>query len=146
MTGESLHTLADLPQFIHDTFGSHPLLRGLVISLPTAPWDPALLPSVVPDPARVRVELPKAIDRALALGVTLHSLEGPCGPPLCAFGADPRVTRLDPVPGQVNFRHYLPACGGCAVQGACFGLRPEQTRVYGDACAAPILERPGSRS
>ncbi len=142
MTAEGLATLAALPAFIHATFGAHPRLKGLMLSLPTSPFDAALLDAIVPDPARVREELPRVIDRALALGLDVLGLDGPCGPQLCAFGADRRVTSGSPVTERLEFRVHVSACDGCAVRDACFGVRPEQLARFGDACVAPLVTRP----
>ena len=145
-TEASLSSLVDLPELIARRFGASPHLRGLTVSLPTASYDLSLLPQIIPDPRRLRAVLPEMIERAVALGVRLDGLDDPCGPPLCAFGADPRVASLEPVPAHVNFRHHLPACDACAVKDACFGLRPEQIERYGDACAAPLAVRPAPPS
>ena len=138
MTAEGIDHLGALPDFIHATFGDHPLLESLMISYPTIPFEAALTKSVVPEPARLRAALAKAIDRAFALGIRARGLDGPCGPALCAFGADPRVTALRPVPGPVDFRVHLPPCERCAVKPACFGVRREDAELFGDACVAPI--------
>ncbi|MFO0629316.1 MAG: radical SAM protein [Polyangiales bacterium] len=143
MTQEGLAHLAALPDFLHREFAPYgPLLRGLMLSYPTEPYDPSLAPSIVPEPATLRRSLRAALDRAFALGLTPEGLDGPCGPPLCAFGADPRVASLRPVPEPVDFRRHLPRCEGCAVRGACFGVRIADVAVYGDACAEPLAEVP----
>ncbi|APR79801.1 Heme d1 biosynthesis protein NirJ [Minicystis rosea] len=147
MVQEVLANLAALPDVIHEAFGAHPKLRSLMLSLPAEPFDRALLPDMIPDPAILRSLLPKAIDRAFALGIAVRGLDGPCGPQLCAYGADPRVTRLDPVPdGELHFRRHLPACDGCVVRHACFGPRTAQVERYGDACVAPITKLPDAAS
>lgn len=140
MTGEGIDRLGALPDFVHDTFGPHPLLRSLMISYPTEPFDRALVPEIVPEPARLRAALREAIDRALALGIRVRGLDGPCGPPLCAFGADPRITELRPVPGQVDFRLHVAACDRCVVKHVCFGVRSVDVDRYGEACVEPIAE------
>lgn len=138
MTKASLATLGRLPDFIHDAFGGHPGLRSLMISYPTDPFDRGLVPDLMPDLLALRAPLAEAIERAHALGIELHGLDGPCGPPLCAFGADRRVTTLRPVPAPLDFRVHVPACEGCAVKTACFGVRRADAESHGDACVSPI--------
>ena len=96
----------------------------------------------MPDPTRLRAVLSPLVDRALELGLDVGGLDGPCGPPLCAFGADPRVASLRSLEAPVSFRHKIAACGSCVVASACFGVRGEQVELYGDACVAPISRRP----
>ena len=139
MTQEGLAHLSGLPDFIHDEFGRHGnLLRKLMLSYPTDPYDQALIPSIVPEPVALRKALGETLERAFALGLIPEGLDGPCGPPLCAFGADPRVTELKPIPEVLPFRQYLSGCEGCSVRGSCFGCRTADVALYGDACAAPI--------
>lgn len=143
MTQEGLHCLSELPDFLDRTFGAwKSQLLGLMLSFPTQPWDASLVPAIAPDPVVLRRELRRTIDRAIALGLNPHGLDGPCGPPLCAFGADPRVTALTPVPEPVDFRAHLAPCAGCAVRDACFGVRTTDAQLYGDACVEPLRERP----
>ncbi|UQA60200.1 radical SAM protein [Polyangium aurulentum] len=142
MTAEGLDTLGDLPDFIHATFGGHPKLTSLMISYPTEPFDRTLVPAIVPDPARLRVALGRAIDRAMELGIAVRGLDGPCGPPLCAFGADSRVISGKPIPAPVEFRRHLPACDGCAVKSACFGVRHVDVERFGEGCVAPLARAP----
>ncbi len=143
MTGEGLRCLSELPDFIDREFGAwRGQLLGLMLSLPTQPWDAALVAQVAPEPATLRRELRRTIDRAIALGLNPHGLDGPCGPPLCAFGADPRVASLAPVPEPVDFRAHLAPCAGCAVRDACFGVRTSDAALYGEACVEPLRERP----
>lgn len=139
ITREVLEHLASLPDFIHDTFGKHRHLESLMLSLPADPYDRALLPELIPDPVRLRALLGPTIDRALALGISVRGLDGPCGPQLCAYGADPRVTRMEPVGrDDLEFRGQIAACEGCSVRAACRGPRHVQVERYGDACVAPI--------
>jgi hypothetical protein len=49
------------------------------------------------------------------------------------------------VPGPLDFRSHLPACGACAVRDACFGVRPEQVARFGDACVEPLGSVPEAR-
>lgn len=145
MSLEGLDHLAALPDFIDGTFGAHrEKLLGLMLSYPTEPYDPALSPAIVPEPVKLRRVLRETLDRAFDLGLRPQGLDGPCGPPLCAFGADPRVTALRPVPGPLEFRQHLPACDGCAVRFACFGVRTADVDLYGAACATPLTQRPGA--
>ena len=139
MTAEGLATLGELPDYIAAEFGAYrDHLRGLMLSYPSQPFDPALGPGIVPEPVALRA----ALRRALALDLHPHGLDGPCGPPLCAFGADPRVADLRPVPGPVDFRHQPAPCADCAVRTACFGVRTADVQLYGDACVAPLAEVP----
>jgi hypothetical protein len=139
MTQEGLDHLAALPDFIHGEFGRHGnLLRKLMLSYPTDPYDQSLIPAIVPEPAALRRALRETLDRAFAVGLVPEGLDGPCGPPLCAFGADPRVTTLRPIPEALAFRQYLPGCEECAVRAACFGCRTADVALYGDACAEPM--------
>jgi hypothetical protein len=138
MTNEGLDHLSGLPDFIHESFGKHPLLDGLMISLPTNSFDPSLDATIIPEPTKLRRILKPTIDRAFALGIVVRGLDGPCGPPLCAFGADRRIASLNPIPESLDFRQYLPGCNGCSVRSACFGVRSGQAALYGDACIQPI--------
>lgn len=138
MTGEGIEHLEGLPDFIASTFGAHPYLRGLMLSQPTDPFDPALLPAIAPQPRRLREVLAKVIDRAFALGVPVSGLDGPCGPPLCAFAADRRITALRPISESLDGRTYLPACASCGVRHACFGVRIADAKLYGDECVQPL--------
>lgn len=140
-TAEGIDELGGLPDFIHDTFGRHPGLLHLMISYPTMPFDRSLVGTIVPDPARLRAALRRAIDRAFVLGIVVRGLDGPCGPPLCAFDADERILSGKPIPGPVEFRRKVPACDRCAVQSACFGVRHEDVKLFGERCVAPIEHR-----
>ncbi len=142
MTREGIDHLEGVPAFIHAEFGGHPALRGLMLSQPTDPFDPALLRSIVPEPPRLRSILPAVIDRAVALGIAVSGLDGPCGPPLCAFGADRRVTALAPIAERLAGRMYLAACAECAVRDACYGVRAADVALYGDACVQPLATPP----
>lgn len=142
MTREGIDHLEGVPDFVHSEFGAHPELRGLMLSQPTDPYDRSLLPAIVPEPDRLRRVLRTALDRAFALGVPVRGLDGPCGPPLCAFGADRRITDLAPIPEPLDGRAYLPACDQCAVRHACFGARIADVEMYGDACVSPLATAP----
>ncbi len=143
MTREGIDHLEGVPDFLHREFGDLPLAKGLMLSQPTDPWDRSLLPTIIPEPERLRTVLAKVIDRAFALGIEVSGLDGPCGPPLCAFGADRRIADLQPIPEVLDGRTYLSACDGCAVRSACFGVRIADVELYGDACANPLRELPG---
>jgi MoaA/NifB/PqqE/SkfB family radical SAM enzyme len=144
MTREGIDHLAGVPDFVHAEFGRDPHLQSLMLSQPSDPFDKALLPTIVPDPARIRALLPGVIDRAFALGITVRGLDGPCGPPLCAFGADRRITGLTPVLEQLAGRTYLPPCQECAVRNACFGVRAADAEIFGDACVRPFAAPPAA--
>ena len=98
----------------------------------------------MPDPVRLRAVLRRTIERAFALGIAVRGLDGPCGPPLCAFGADPRIASLKPVPEQLDGRVHIAACDRCAVRDACFGIRIADYEIYGAACAAPLASSPAA--
>jgi len=137
MTTEGLDTLPALPDFIRDQFGDVNVL-GLALSFPSTPFDPALLVTLVPDPERTRDALERVIPRALELGLSLSGLAGPCGAPLCAFGADPRIVDRSHVAQRVPFRRHLPGCEACAVRSACYGVRHEDAERFGERCIQPI--------
>jgi hypothetical protein len=138
ITSESISTVAGLPDYLRETFGEHPLLETLVISDLGATFEDGLVGKLVPEPAATRAVLPTLIDRAIATGIQLNGLGGPCGPHLCMFGADPRVVSLEPIPGPVPFRRYLPACDQCSVKSACFGVRDGQIDLFGAATVQPL--------
>ena len=115
-----------------------------MLSQPTYPYDRSLLPTIVPEPDRLRAVLCTVIDRAFALGIQVSGLDGPCGPPLCAFGADRRITNLEPVSEALQGRTYLPACAQCAVRNACFGVRVADVELYGAACVRPFAVAPAA--
>lgn len=142
MTREGLDHLEGVPDFIHAEFGNHPGLRGLMLSQPTDSWDRSLLPRIIPEPDRLRRVLRVVLDRAFALGLPVRGLDGPCGPPLCAFGADRRITDLAPIPERLDGRAYLPACDACAVRPACYGARIADVDMYGAACVSPLAAPP----
>jgi len=139
MTAQGLSLLGELPDFIHATFGGDPRIQSLMISYPTEPFDRSLLRDIVPDPSRLREALGRTIERAFVLGVPVRGLDGPCGPPLCAFGADKRVLSGKPIPGPVEFRRKLPACASCSVQSQCFGVRHVDVEMFGEACVTPFV-------
>lgn len=140
MTRQGLDELEALPGFLHREFAG--AFDSLMISYPTLPYEPALLPTIIPEPARLRTVLKATLARAFALGVPVQGLDGPCGPPLCAFGADRRITDLGPVPELVSFRSHVPACDRCAVKSACLGVRKIDVELFGEACVAPLDHAP----
>lgn len=146
MTGEGLDHLEGLPGFLHAEFARHGAPLRLMLSYPTEPYDDALLAGILPEPVKLRRVLRATIARCFELGVRVDGLDGPCGPPLCAHGADPRVVTLDVAREPLPFRRYLPVCEGCAVRRACFGVRTHDVSLYGDACAAPVAAGPKAPS
>lgn len=139
-TRQGLDHLASLPDFIHQEFGG--AIKSLMLSYPTLPFDETLLPSILPEPDRLRTTLKATIERACAVGLPVRGLDGPCGPALCAFGADRRVTDLQPIPHLVPFRQHLPACDGCAVKYACLGVRVVDVQHFGESCVEPLEQLP----
>ncbi len=144
MTAEGLPTLPGFPGFVRSTFGNDPGLQGIMLSQPTDPYDPQLLARIVPPPQQLRIALKQTIDRAFELKLPISGLDGPCGPPLCAFGADPRITGLRPIPETIDGRIYLAACDECSVRAACFGARAADVELYGEDCVVPIRSYPAS--
>jgi MoaA/NifB/PqqE/SkfB family radical SAM enzyme len=142
LTREGLPHLAALPDFVHSSFGAHPRMEGLMLSQPTDPFDRALLSQILPEPAALRAALHETIERAFALGVAVRGLDGPCGPPLCAFDADPRIATLEPVSEALDGRIHVAACETCAVRRACFGVRVADHEMFGEACARPLAAAP----
>lgn len=138
MSGEGLDHLAGLPDFLHREFSRHEVSLRLMLSYPTEPYDDALFARILPEPEKLRRVLRETLDRCFALGVRVDGLDGPCGPPLCAHGADRRVVSLETVREALPFRRYLPVCEGCSVRSACFGVRTHDVSLYGERCAAPI--------
>ncbi len=138
LTHAGLATLPQLPGFIRARWPSHPGLATLMLSLPSDPFDMSLAAELLPAPDALSDALARTLDQAEAAGVRLHGLDGPCGPPLCAFAADRRATRRRPVPESVDFRHHLPACDECSVRAACFGVRDAWLDVHGEAWVRPI--------
>ncbi|MBX3276163.1 MAG: radical SAM protein [Sandaracinaceae bacterium] len=139
MTSEAIATLPDLPGFVRARFGARGP-RAIVLSYPTRPFDDARFDALVPEPEPLRDALRATLAAARAHGVRLEGLDGPCGPPLCAFDADPWVTDRAPVE-PVHFRVHVPACDTCEVRRACFGVRPETVARFGARAVRPINER-----
>jgi len=144
MTREGIAHLGGVPDFVHSQYGNHPALQGLMLSQPSDPYDRSLLSAIIPDPDQIRAVLPAVIDRAFALGLAVRGLDGPCGPPLCAFAADRRITNLAPISEKIAGRTYFPACDACAVRHACFGVRVADAEMYGDACVRPLPSAPAA--
>ncbi len=134
MTDEALETLAALPAFVRARFGP----VSLVLSYPTRPFDEARYDALVPEPERLRDALRATIAAAAAHGVRLEGLDGPCGPPLCAFDAAPTVADRGRRVTPLHFRGHVEACAGCAVRDACFGVRPETVARFGARAVRPL--------
>lgn len=134
MTDEALDTLAALPAFVRARFGP----VSLVLSYPTRPFDEARHDALVPEPERLRDALRATIAAAEAHGVRLEGLDGPCGPPLCAFDAAPTVSDRRRKVTPLHFRGHVEACAGCAVRDACFGVRPETVARFGARAVRPL--------
>lgn len=148
MTAEGLAELPALPAFIRRELGRHGVPLSLMLSYPSDPFDPALTPSIRPDPGALRRALRETLDRCVALGIEVDGLDGPCGPPLCAHGADRRVVELRPVRDPLSFRTFVAECGRCAVRTACPGVRTGDFEAFGARCVAPLAEwpAPGARA
>ncbi len=138
MTVQSVDALPALPGFVRERFGAHPKLDGLMVSYPAPPFERDLQSAAAPPPASLRTALRATLEAAWQAKLPIRGLTGPCGPPLCAYGADPRFADEAPVPEKVEFRMYLPACERCSVKSRCFGVREADFQKYGDACALPI--------
>lgn len=131
----SLPTMADLPRFVRSEFGDGGM--QLTISFVFEPFQADLYEELTPDPSWVREVLPKVIDSAAELDMPIR-IDGPCGPPLCAFAADERATFLEAIEETLPWRTYLPGCDDCRVRYACFGVREKNAERFGDKCIAPI--------
>lgn len=129
--------LPELPGFVARTFGKNRGLGGISISVPVLPWDYTLTPQILAEPEDLRIALRKTIDAAEANGVLIFGIDGPCGPPLCAFGADRRVTDLSPKE-PVSFRTHVAECASCSVRGSCHGVQPDEYTRFGARAVAPI--------
>lgn len=146
LTAEGLDHVARLPDYVRETFGAAPGPTALMISYPSPSFDTSLRGAIVPDPARLRAALRATVERALAVGLRLEGLDGPCGPPLCAFDADPRVAALSHVDRAVPFRRFVPACDACAVRSACLGVHEAQLAQFGEASVTPLASVPRRRT
>jgi hypothetical protein len=142
MTAQALATLPRLPDFLRARFGTNPRLIGLALSYPARPFEAALEATLVPAPEAVRAALKPTVDRAAALGLDLGGLSGPCGVPLCAIDADPRIFQLGREAPPVAFRTFLAACDGCAVRTSCYGVRVEEAAQFGERCVKPLARAP----
>ncbi|MEI8255058.1 MAG: hypothetical protein WCJ30_05235, partial [Deltaproteobacteria bacterium] len=89
-----------------------------------------------------RAMLRTMIEEAVRCGIQLQGLDGPCGPPLCLSGADPRVMQLHALPGRADERSYVPKCEGCAVRFACHGVRDRQLGLFGNEWVEPFAALP----
>ncbi len=142
LTREGLDHIEGLPDFVAAELAADACFRGLMLSQPSDPFDARLLPEIIPEPDRLRGVLARVIDRCFALGIEVSGLDGPCGPPLCAFAADPRIASLTPVSEELDSRVFLAACGDCAVRPSCFGARRADVDLYGDRCVVPLAADP----
>jgi MoaA/NifB/PqqE/SkfB family radical SAM enzyme len=138
MTGEGIDHLPALPGFLHQEFARHQAELRLMISYPTDPYDHDLFSEILPEPERLRRALRLTLDRCFELGIRVSGLDGPCGPPLCAHGADPRVASLELLKEPLSSRRYLPSCEGCSVRHACFGVRTRDADLFGERCTVPV--------
>jgi pyruvate-formate lyase-activating enzyme len=138
LTREGIDHVASLPAFIAREFGGSTHLRGLMLSYPTAPFDVALRDAIAPPPEAMRAALRETIENAVAVDLPLDGLDGPCGPPLCAFDADPRVSDRANRPGTVPFRRFLPPCDRCTLKDACLGVHEISIALHGDAAVHPL--------
>lgn len=137
VTRDTVAELPGLPGFLRRTFGQGGWLGGVSISVPVLPWEYTLTPKVIAEPEDVRASLARTIDAAAEHGVLIFGIDGPCGPPLCAFGADRRVTDLAPK-GPVSFRAHVAECERCRVRGSCHGVQPDEYALFGSRAVAPI--------
>jgi sulfatase maturation enzyme AslB (radical SAM superfamily) len=135
---DTVAQLPDLPGFVRRTFGRSGWLGGISVSVPVLPWEHTLAPQILAEPEDVRASLARTIDAAEAEGVLLFGIDGPCGPPLCAFGADRRVTDLAPK-APISFRTHVAECQGCRVRGSCHGVQPDDYARFGARAVAPLF-------
>jgi MoaA/NifB/PqqE/SkfB family radical SAM enzyme len=136
ITRATLSELPALPGYVRRTF-ARGWLGGITISIPTHPYERALAASIVPEPEAMRDALARTIDAASQEGILLFGLDGPCGPPLCAYGADTRVTDLSPK-SPLSFRGHVTECERCSVRGSCHGVRNEDYARFGTRAVLPI--------
>lgn len=134
---DTVALLPDLPRFLRERFASSGWFGGVSISTPVLPYEHALAPSILADPDDVRVSLARTIDEAERHHVRIFGLDGPCGPPLCAFGADPRVTERTPKP-PVSFRVHVEECNECSVRTACHGVQRDDYLRFGPRAVSPV--------
>lgn len=144
MTAEGLASLPRLPDYVHRELARYGKRIQLMLSYPSDAWDATLVPQIRPDPAALRVALKSTVDRAVALGIELDGLDGPCGPPLCAHGADRRVLELKETREPISFRTFAPGCGRCAVRRACPGVRTGDLEAFGERAIEPIAAWPAA--
>lgn len=138
VTRDTAAHLPDLPAFLRRTFGRSGWLGGVSVSVPVLPYEYTLTPAILAEPESVREALARTIDAAEEHGVLIFGIDGPCGPPLCAFGADRRVTDLSPK-APVSFRTHVAECEGCRVRESCHGVQPDEYNLFGPRAVAPIV-------
>ncbi|MBK8256512.1 MAG: radical SAM protein [Polyangiaceae bacterium] len=137
VTRDTVNDLPNVPGFIKKHFGGSGWFGGLSISVPVLPYEYDLITKVIAEPEDVRESLRKTLDEAEKHGVLVFGMDGPCGPPLCAFGADRRATDLSPK-GPVSFRTYVKECENCAVRGSCHGVQPDEYTLFGPRAVKPL--------
>lgn len=136
ITAETVSRLHELPE-LAARFAEQGELGGLMISTPVPPFEDALARAIIAAPEDVRAALARTIDLAERHSIRLLGLDGPCGPPLCAFGADRRATTLEPR-APLSFRAHVAECEGCAVKGSCHGVQPEAYAMFGPRAVLPV--------
>lgn len=134
---DTLPDLPALPAFIREHFAGSGWFGGVSISAPVLSFDYTLAPSLTADPDDVRQALRATLDAAERHRVRIFGIDGPCGPPLCAFGADRRATDLSPKPA-VSFRIHVPECERCRVRSSCYGVQRDDYDRFGARAVAPI--------
>lgn len=145
LTAEGLERVAELPDFVHAEFGGPRGLPPLMLSYPSTPYDASLAPTILPDPIRLRAALRATIERAQALQLRLEGLDGPCGPPLCAFDAAAYARAPEGeqrAESEVPFRRHVPTCEPCGVRRSCFGPHEGQLSRFGESSVTPVIADP----
>ena len=137
VTRDTVARLPELPGFLRRTFGKSGWLGGVSVSVPVLPFEYALTRAIIAEPEDVRASLARTIDAAEQHGVLIFGIDGPCGPPLCAFGADRRVTDLSPK-APVSFRTHVAECEECRVRRSCHGVQSDEYELFGPRAIAPI--------
>ena len=133
----TLAELPALPAYVRRTF-ARGWLGGITLSIPTHPYERDLAEAIMPEPEAMRDALTRTIEAASQEGILLFGLDGPCGPQLCAYGADPRVTDLTPK-SPLSFRGHVKECEGCSVRHACHGVRHEDYARFGARAVLPVI-------
>ncbi len=134
---DTVAALPALPAFVREHFAGSGWFGGVSISTPVLPYEHALAPTILADPDDVRRALAATLDEAEKHRVRIFGIDGPCGPPLCAFGADRRVTDLAPKP-SVSFRVHVDECASCRVRLACYGVQRDDYARFGSRAVLPL--------